>query len=71
MIECQIPSGKPNPGYCPADADGKRVRVQLTNGKIPKDNGHGLPDGWKANGPGGCRWKKTGGDFDIAFYKVL
>lgn len=30
------PGVKPNPGYCPAEAEGKRVRVQLVHGGIDK-----------------------------------
>lgn len=66
------PDWKPNPGRCPAEAKGKRVRVQLANGVIAKDEGGAtVPPGWAADEKGGCRWSKKGSPFDIAFYKVL
>ena len=54
---------KKNPGHLPADAVGKRVRVKLANGMRPVDS-------WAADGKGGCNWKITGSDFDIAEYEV-
>jgi len=57
---------KPNPGHIPAEAKGKRVRVNLvrdTPGTPPRD--------WPADGQGGCRWSETDFDFDIANYEVI
>ena len=54
---------KPNLGYCPAEAAGKRVRVVLANGQTPKES-------WPADGKSGCRWTLTGHPFDIAEYEV-
>lgn len=55
---------KPNPGYCPAEAAGKRVRVRLANGQLGPDTG------WAADGRYACRWSITGHSHDIAFYEV-
>jgi len=66
------PRMKRNPGYCPEEAKGKRVRVQLANGIRPKDNdGPGMQPGWAADGKGGCRWSRTGSPHDIEFYAVV
>jgi hypothetical protein len=63
---------KPNPGHCPEEAVGKRVRVKLANGRIGKtDDNPMTPDGWAADGKGGCNWRITGSPFDIANYVVL
>lgn len=62
---------KPNPGYCPAEAKGKRVRVKLVNGKVNGDIAPHLPPGWAADGKYGCRWDNTGFAFDIAEYEVI
>lgn len=62
----------PNPGYCPAEAHGKRVRITLANGRLGKcDNGLTSPPGWAADGRGGCRWSRTGSPYDIAAYEVV
>jgi hypothetical protein len=60
----------PNPGHCPQEATGKRVRVRLCDGSIPKDV-DGAPKGWAADGRGGCRWSLTGHPFDIKEYEVI
>lgn len=52
-----------NPGYCPREADGKRVHVTLANG-------HGGTS-WAADGRNGCRWSIMGTPFDIEFYEVV
>ncbi|QIG80078.1 hypothetical protein [Stakelama tenebrarum] len=62
----------PNPGHLPAEAIGRRVRVRLANGRIGRsDAGASSPPGWAADGRGGCRWTRTGSDFDIAEYEVI
>lgn len=62
----------PNPGYCPADAEGRRVRVLLANGAIGAcDDGPTSAPGWAADGRNGCRWSITGHPFDIAEYQVV
>jgi hypothetical protein len=67
---------KPNPGYCPADAAGKRVIVELNNGETrgTESVSTTTPLGWAADGPNRCRWSRTSdpfNPFDIAFYRVL
>lgn len=63
---------KPNPGYCPAEAAGKRIRAQLAHGGIGKcDDSPTTAPGWAADGRGGCRWTFTGSLFDIAAYEVV
>lgn len=62
----------PNPGHCPDDAIGKRVRVRLAHGGIGAvDNSPITAPGWAAEGRGGCRWSLTGDRFDIAEYEVV
>lgn len=71
------PRMKPNrTGRCPAEAVGKRVVVELANGKVegvePVTAAHAA--GWAASAKGknpGCRWSLIGDPFDIAFYRVL
>lgn len=70
MPECP-PGYKPNPGYLPKDAKGKRVRVVLMNGRQPADVSPAMPPGWAADEKSGCRWTKTGDEWDIAWYIVL
>ncbi|HEX8553986.1 MAG TPA: hypothetical protein VF695_04700 [Sphingomonas sp.] len=56
---------KPNPGYCPPEAIGKRVAVRLINGtSVPAP-------GWPADGKGGCNWRRTGQPFEIDRFEVL
>jgi hypothetical protein len=59
---------KPNPGYCPAEAAGKRVRVVLA-----RDVGRDTPQtyDWPADGQGGCRWSITGDKHDVAKFEVI
>lgn len=57
---------KPNRGFCPVVAQGKRVRVQLWNGNVPAG-----PSGWAADGRNGCCWDLRGLPFDIAYYEVI
>ena len=46
---------KPNPGHCPDDAAGKRVRGIFANGdRFPADG-----SSWAADGRGGVRWTLT------------
>ncbi len=54
----------PNPGFCPPEATGKRVRVRLANGDRPRSD-------WAADGRGGCRWSLTGDAHDIAAFEVV
>lgn len=61
---------KPNPGHCPEEAEGKRVRVRLADGSMATDVPGAAP-GWSADGRGGCRWTLTGSPFDIAEYEVI
>ena len=53
---------KRNPGYLPAEAEGKRIDGVLVNGR-PFTN-------WAADGRGSCDWKRTGSGFDIDWYEV-
>lgn len=53
-----------NPGHCPREAAGKRVRVVLRNGMRPAES-------WAADGKTGCRWTLEGHPFDIAEYEVI
>jgi hypothetical protein len=63
---------KPNPGYLPVEAMGKRVRVRLANGRIgATDDNPMSPRGWAADGKRGCRWSITGSPFDIKEYEVI
>lgn len=55
---------KPNPGHCPAEAAGKRVRVIMRDGSTSKGD-------WAADGRSGCRWSLTGCRFDIKEYEVV
>lgn len=63
----------PNPGRLPFEAAGKRVIVELRNGRVcgTEPVASGAPLGWAADGQGGCRWTLTGDGWDIAFYRVL
>lgn len=61
---------KPNPGHLPDEAIGKRVRVRLADGSIPRDV-KGAPRGWPADGRGGCCWALRQFPFDIAEYEVI
>lgn len=65
-----------NPGYCPADAKGKRVVVHLRNGQIhgEKAASPAAPPGWTADGRGACNWGFSTGasaQFDIMHYRVI
>lgn len=69
---------KPNPGHCPEEARGRRVRVVLEKDRAtmeqPKYDSHWNPmskPGWAADGKGGCRWSRTRSPFDIAFFEVI
>lgn len=63
---------KPNPGHCPPEAIGKRVRVLLENGRIgATDDNPMSPPGWAADGKGGCDWRTRGHPFAIARYEVI
>lgn len=63
----------PNPGHLPDKARGKRVLVQLANGRICGEEPvhSAAPRGWAADGKGGCRWTIRKSPFDIAGFKVL
>jgi hypothetical protein len=56
---------KPNPGYCPAEAEGKNVRVRL----VSDPEGKSVRT-WPASGKGACNWTIRGFPFDIAEYEV-
>lgn len=56
----------PNPGYCPAEAEGKRVRVRLAS-----DIEDTAPREWPADGKLGCNWSIRGLPVDIAEYEVI
>ena len=63
---------KPNPGYCPAEAAGKRIHARLAHGGTGRaDDNLMSPPGWAADGKGGCNWRRTGSLFDIAEYEVI
>ncbi|WP_425230233.1 hypothetical protein [Sphingomonas sp.] len=63
---------KANPGHCPAEAEGKRVRVRLAHGGIGDCDPNPMsPPGWAADGRNGCRWSLTGSPYDIAEYEVI
>jgi hypothetical protein len=65
---------KPNPGTCPEEAKGKRVLVELADGRQPRYadvDDPMAPPGWPADGKTGCCWRKRGLPFDIAFYKLI
>lgn len=63
---------KPNPGYLPSEAIGKRVRVQLAHGGIGATDGNPTsPPGWAADGKSGCNWRRVGSRFDIVQYEVV
>lgn len=53
---------KPNPGYCPAEAAGRRVNVLLANGNKRE---------WPADGKNGCVWRKRGLPVDIDKFEVI
>lgn len=59
----QIDGMIPNPGKLPREAVGKRVNVELRNGRVCMN--------WAADGQSGCRWTLTKDGWDIAFYQVL
>jgi len=65
MKAVELPPGfKPNPGHCPEEARGKRVRVILNDGEEAKTS-------WPADGKGGCRWaREPRYPFAIAGYRV-
>lgn len=66
------PEWKVNKGNLPRSAKGKRVRVVLAHGEEAKyDQRSDTPDGWAADGRGGCRWDLTGAPHDIAWFLVL
>lgn len=68
------PGMRPNLGHCPDEARGKRVIVQLANGRIcgTEPVTTVTPLGWSADGKGGCRWSLTRGGFpfDIAGWRL-
>lgn len=48
---------KDNPGHCPREAKGKRVRVLLNHGEEARyDDNPMSPPGWAADGKGGSKW---------------
>jgi hypothetical protein len=63
----------PNRGKCPKEAIGKRVIVNLANGRVcgREAVSSATPVGWAADGKSGCRWSISGSEWDIANYQVL
>ena len=60
---------RPNPGHCPVDARGKRVRVRLANGEIGRADPHPMsPPGWAADT---CSWRRDAHPFSIVEYEVI
>jgi hypothetical protein len=59
---------KPNLGEIPRRARGKRVHVRLRNGYNTREH---EPNGWAADGPGGCRWSLQNDPFDIVEYDIF
>jgi hypothetical protein len=57
------PGFKRNPGRCPEECKGKRVRVQLVNGTIPAET-------WAADGRDGCKWERSSFPFAIDGYQL-
>lgn len=53
----------PNPGRCPPEAMGRKVRVHLANGQVRGP--------WPASGAQGVCWDRRGHPFDIAEYEVV
>lgn len=73
-IEAPGPGWNRNPGHCPEEAKGKRVRVVLAHGREPAyDENPMSPPGWAADGKGGCDWRRRsrGYPFNIEWYLVL
>ncbi|MBB4859673.1 hypothetical protein HNO88_003002 [Novosphingobium chloroacetimidivorans] len=61
---------QPNPGKCPAEAAGRRVRVVLFNGT---DTARTEPGGWAADGKSGCTWRihRPPHPFDIKLWELI
>jgi hypothetical protein len=63
---------RPNPGYLPVEAIGKRVRVRLAHGGLGATDANPMsPPGWAADGKGACRWSITGQPHDIREFEVI
>lgn len=67
---------KANPGRCPPEAKGKRVRVVLEKDRATMrqpayDTNPMSPPGWAADGKGACNWSRNGDPHNIAFYEVV
>lgn len=65
-----------NHGMMPREASGKRVAVELRNGKREGEEpiSPTSPAGWPADGKGACRWSFSKGPasaFDIVRYRIL
>jgi hypothetical protein len=60
----------PNLGSLPPEAIGKRVRVQLANGRVcgTEPVNSDSPIGWRADT---TRWSLTGRPHDVAAYEVI
>ncbi len=54
---------EPNPGKCPREAAGKRVRVELKNGRRPAES-------WAADGKFACNWALDGHPYSIAKWEI-
>lgn len=58
-----------NPGYLPREAKGKRVRVELANGRMGStDNNPMSPPGWAADT---TRWTLLGHPHDVRNFEVI
>ena len=70
QLEPRTPGMRMNHGYVPAEAVGKRVVVELRNGRIcgREPVTTVTPAGWAADT---SRWSLTGEPFDIIGYEVL
>lgn len=55
---------RPNPGRCPREAAGKRVRVVLADGWDSKDR---EPDGWQANT---TNWSRELGPHSVEQWEI-
>lgn len=70
QLEPITPGMSMNHGYIPAEAVGKRVVIELRNGRVCGRDpvSSATPPGWAADT---SRWSLTGDDWDIVGYEVL
>lgn len=59
-----------NHGYCPRDAEGKRIHATLFSGTDTREKS---PQGWAADGKWACNWSISTPPhpFEIQFYEVI